>query len=437
MQLFKRSTRAIVTGRRPKTPAPDAGDGTPVSPPGEQVEGLAEGDASPSGNLHLEGINMKFQSIPKWAVGAACGVLFLLIAAVLLLNRTPGTPQTPDIAAGQSIIAVSADSALTAQAVPGDVVRLYDENGESIEALQYVQVYDTAGDNQLLLLVDDNQAAVMVRQTISEKVVLVVHDDSKRAAGLLELQARINDPEITLTLQAAATLAPGETLEPTVHTAIDPVEAILPQVQWTTSDAAVATVENGVITAQGVGQAMICAACGDQEATCTVTVEVPLSAIALSQTETVVAVGETTALTAAADPENATHFSVTWSTVDPAIAIVAEDGTITGVAAGTTTITASSGDITASCTVTVGVHAEIVQLDKTSLELTVGQTAVLTGTIYPGSGVIDTAQFVSSDPAIATVSADGTVTAVAPGTVTVTYRCGGAEAVCTVVIKEP
>lgn len=429
MSFLNRSTRSIVAGRRPKTP-PASTSTDELLPPREQADNAPEESApSPS-----EGIRVKFRSLPQWTLWAIGIVVLLSLTAAALLNRVPSESQTPLIAAGRSIIAVSADPALAGQALPGDVVRLYDKDGEIIEQLQYVQVYDTTESGQLLLLVDDDQAGVMLRQTISKKVVLVVHDDPIRASALLDLQARIIHPTIILDLQSAVSLSPGDMLELEYQATINPIEATLPEIHWTTSDDTVVTVEDGIITAHGVGQATVTGMCAGLEASCVVTVAVPLNAVTLDKTDAVAAVGETLSLTAAPDPADATGFTVVWSTADPAVATVAEDGTVTGVAAGSTTITASCGELSASCTVTVGVHAEIVQLDYTELELSVGQTAALTGTVYPSSGVIDIPAYTSSDPAVAAVAEDGTVTGIAPGTATITVHYGETAASCVVTI---
>ena len=65
-----------------------------------------------------------------------------------------------------------------------------------------------------------------------------------------------------------------------------------------------------------------------------------------------VAAGSTTALTAALTPSGATG-NITWTTSNSAVATVNSSGVVTGVAAGTATITAASGNFSGSCTVTV------------------------------------------------------------------------------------
>ena len=63
--------------------------------------------------------------------------------------------------------------------------------------------------------------------------------------------------------------------------------------------------------------------------------------------------GETLTLTAVASPDHATDKTITWNTSDDKVATVDENGHVTAVAPGTATITATSGDKSASCVVTV------------------------------------------------------------------------------------
>lgn len=422
MDLFHRSTRSIVAGKRPA--AQDKGwqqpDGAGLIPPPEDSQETQERAAEVS----------FLAKCPKWLLPAAAGVTALVVGVILLIILPGGSakaPAEPEALSGQAIVSVQADTALTEQALAGDVVRIYGEDGQPVPELQYVQVYKPT-DGALLLLMDDAQASALVRQSNVPKVVLVVHNDAQRAAELLELQSRINDPEITLTLRSAVSMAPGEALELSLDARIQPQEAALPEVEWASSDPEVATVAGGTVTAGQVGRAVISARCGGVEAQCEVTV----IDLRLSASSVTLGIGEETQVTA-----DAGEFAVSWDSADPEVATVAEDGTVTGVAPGKTVVTATSEDVSVTCQVTVGYRAEVAQLDSQNLTLTVGQTAVLTPTTYPGTDVIDTGAFSSSDPTVLTVAEDGTVTAAAEGTAIVTYQCGAAQASCTVKVEKP
>lgn len=430
--FFKKSTRAIVAGKRPKSLNSDL-EQDPVAPD-------SDGPEQPKNNeFTSEETIMNKIKLPRWAFWTAGGTALALLVIIIILavssgSKAPEGPVLPEIKAGQTVISVQADTALTALTSPGDIVQLYAADGAAVEELQYLQVYKPTADGCLLLLVDSEQAAAIVARDISSKVVLISHDNAERAGDLLALQERINDPEITLKLQSTATMAPGENVELDVYTGIEPAEATLPQVQWQSSDPSIAEVQDGTVLAAGVGQATITATCGDARASCTVAVEVPLVEILLDQKETVLAVGDSLKLTAAPNPQETTHFDVTWSSSDPAIATISEDGTVTGAAPGTVEVTASSGDITAKCTITVGYHAEIVKLDRETISLAIGQTYKLTPSIYPSEDIIDVTEYESSNSKVATVAQDGTVTAVAAGTVTITFRCGEISVKCKVTV---
>lgn len=165
--------------------------------------------------------------------------------------------------------------------------------------------------------------------------------------------------------------------------------------------------------------------------------EVPLTAITLDETVAVV-VGDTTKLTATKVPENTTvKTDITWTSSDETVAAVASDGTVSGLKAGTATITAACGEIKATCEVTVTAEAKPctdVTLDKTTAEVKKGETVTLKATKTP-TDTTDKITWITSDASVATV-ADGVVTGVARGTATITVKCGEKTATCEVSVTE-
>ena len=75
--------------------------------------------------------------------------------------------------------------------------------------------------------------------------------------------------------------------------------------------------------------------------------------LTLSSTAVSIAVAGTSTLTPVSVPSGATAGDVTWSSADESIATVSDAGVVTGVAAGTTIVSAHYGGITANCRVTV------------------------------------------------------------------------------------
>ncbi|MCR5091655.1 MAG: Ig-like domain-containing protein [Bacilli bacterium] len=129
------------------------------------------------------------------------------------------------------------------------------------------------------------------------------------------------------------------------------------EVVWSSETPSIAAVSaTGLVTPVAAGTATIKATQKGGTAYGTYTVRVLTEAIAatsieLDKTEESVAVGGTVTLTPTVAPANSTDL-VEWSTSNAAVATV-EDGVVTGVAAGTATITAKAGDKTATCAITV------------------------------------------------------------------------------------
>ena len=172
--------------------------------------------------------------------------------------------------------------------------------------------------------------------------------------------------------------------------------------------------------------------CGPQEDP-----EVAVSGVSLSQSSLTMEEGGTANLTATVSPSNATNKTVIWSSSNNYVAKVSE-GTVTAIAEGTATITAVVGGKTASCTVTINkkeIAVSSVTLDKTDAELEKGSTLTIRATVNPDDATDKTVTWSSSDDKVATVK-NGTVTAVAAGTATVTAKVGDKSASCTVKVND-
>lgn len=147
-----------------------------------------------------------------------------------------------------------------------------------------------------------------------------------------------------------------------------------------------------------------------------------LIGVALPETPLVLATGETaTAETSytydGETPENA-QPEVVYTSGDETIATVDENGVITGVAEGETTITATVGELSASRTVSVIIPVERLEAESMALHLTDGPAA-LSYTVVP-ENFTGELTFASANNSIATVDADGQITPVAVGDTNVT-----------------
>jgi uncharacterized protein YjdB len=243
---------------------------------------------------------------------------------------------------------------------------------------------------------------------------------------------------VTLDKETATLTAAGATVE--LVATVAPETAADKTVVWSTSNAEVATVdENGVVTAVANGTATITATAGGFSATCEVTVAIKVEMITLNTTwGELTGLGATLQLIATVAPENAVDKTITWSSSTEAVT-VDETGLVTVVAPydGTVTITATAvNGVTATCMLTV--TAMQVTLDKTEVELTAwGATVELVATVAPEDAWDTSVTWTSSDETIATVDANGVVTALANGVVTITATAfDGAKAECVVTVKD-
>ena len=214
-----------------------------------------------------------------------------------------------------------------------------------------------------------------------------------------------------------------------------PKDAEYDGVNWASSNASVASVSNGTVTALKQGTSTITASAGGRSATCTVKVAakiITVTSVTLDKTSLSMKAGDTETLKATVNPTDATDKTITWMSSDVSVVTVSE-GKLTAKDSGTATITAKAGNCTADCTVTVSVDVESVSLDITTLSLSVGESATLTATVKPDNASDKNVVWTSSDNSVATVS-NGRVTAVKAGTATVKATCGGKTAECVVTV---
>ncbi|CCX58483.1 putative uncharacterized protein [Blautia hydrogenotrophica CAG:147] len=161
--------------------------------------------------------------------------------------------------------------------------------------------------------------------------------------------------KITLS-EISITLKPGENHSLTVN--YDPEDTISDKtVTWSTSNPDIVTVENGVVTAVGNGEAAVLAKVGKLSAICQVHVKTPLEGITLSETSISLAKGQYSYLKVGYLPEDSSEYpEVVWSTSDKKVATV-DNGKMSAVGGGDATITATVGTFSESCEVKVYPYA--------------------------------------------------------------------------------
>lgn len=213
---------------------------------------------------------------------------------------------------------------------------------------------------------------------------------------------------------------------------------------WTSSDEEVATVdETGLVTAVGAGEADVTVSVADANISSTTHIKVVILPTGVEAPETLSLElnGEATkALGAKMTPEDATNVKLAYLSSDESVATVDESGNVTAVGVGECTITTTIvADTTATAEdagvdsemlvvpenakaetkVTVGKAIESITLDSNEGVLTVGNTHTIKATVFPEDATDKAVTWKSSDESIATVDAEGNVTAKDTGNVTI------------------
>lgn len=205
---------------------------------------------------------------------------------------------------------------------------------------------------------------------------------------------------------------------------------------WSSSNTDIATVDNnGLVSAVTLGETTITAKCGNVFAECKVTVvPVTVTSVVLDKGFMDINTGETQTLTASVAPDNATDKTIMWNSDLPQIATVDQAGNVTGLAPGTAIITASSGNFSATCRVTVYSPAKMITLSDTELTLEIGQQEDIIPTVDPVN-TTDAIVWSSENTKIVSVDEYGIVEGLSGGTTNVVATCGKVSAVCKITVK--
>lgn len=168
---------------------------------------------------------------------------------------------------------------------------------------------------------------------------------------------------------------------------------------------------------------------------------ISVTSVSLNKASLFLETQQTEVLTATVLPTNASDIKVLWSSSNEEVATVNQSGRVTALKAGTVAITATSEDEgkTATCELTVIQRVTGISLNKSSLTLNTSQTETLVATVSPADASDKEVSWLSSDPAVATVGPDGTVTALKAGTsvVSVTTNDGEFAAECNLTVLQP
>lgn len=248
--------------------------------------------------------------------------------------------------------------------------------------------------------------ATDIRAVLSDELTLTCHVD-------------IQDTILSLNTTDLGSVYTGETR--TLQAILKP-EA---DIQWSSSNPAVATVNHGTVTANAAGTAIIYASANGKTVQCSITVKD--KTISVDRGEATLYEGSSLQLHASGEPAG----TITWRSDDPTIASVDASGNVMAKAPGTVSIRAELNGKTAVVQITV--KAIQVSLDKTSITLYLGYKDKL-NVSYEPSG---TPSWSSENSKIVSVNQNGTLTPVSVGQTIARVKVNGKTAEAKVVVKQP
>ena len=264
-------------------------------------------------------------------------------------------------------------------------------------------------------------------------------------SGVADVTVEQQPRDIALSSQQESFRALGDTVRLTARV-LDanghPVEDVV--VDWVSNDVSVVSVDDsGLVTAIGEGMTSVLATSGPALGSVDFSVEQQAVAVQLSSApDTLRSLGNTFQLTATGLDANGHVTGSTafvWTSADESVVAVSHAGLITAVANGTTDVTATvqDGSASASVSVTVAQRARNVRIAEVVDSLVVGSTYQLAATAYDGNQhVVANASFEwsSSDESVATVDSKGVLAARDAGSVKITAAVMDSDATATITL---
>ena len=230
-------------------------------------------------------------------------------------------------------------------------------------------------------------------------------------------------PVTGIDISGSSNVLKGNTL--TLSAVVKPSSASNKTISWSSDDMSIATINNGTVTGVAAGNTTIWATATDGSGVKTpygIHVLQPVTAITISG-DTVVPVDGSVSLSATVAPANADNPSLRWIVSPSSVAIVSDQGVVTGLQPGQATVTASSVDgsgISKNYDIQVVQQVIAIKIEGDNLIHT-GNTAQFAAIVTSDEPLSDTSvTWSSSDTSVATVDASGVVTGIGNGTAVIT-----------------
>jgi uncharacterized protein YjdB len=337
-----------------------------------------------------------------------------------------------------SIRITPANSSINAKTTEQLVATLYDDNGRVIPGT--ASNWSTSSNSIATV-----SSAGVITGIAKGSAFVTARVGSKRATATVNI---LDIPVASIDVTApASTVSIGQSLQASAILKDADGNVLTGRVvSWQSSNPALATVtSSGLITGVAIGQVTISAISdGKIGATAVAVTQKPVASVAITPANGSAMIGQSAQLKADALDASGTAIggkTFAWQSSNPSIATVSASGLVSTLAAGTTTISASTDGVSGSTGFTVTtVPVASVTVEPSSVQLSVGGTAQLSASAKDATGAALTqrvTQWASANPAVASLSSTGLLTAVGPGNTTVTATVDGVSGSAAVAVAPP
>lgn len=294
--------------------------------------------------------------------------------------------------------------------------------------------------NGTVYAVKEGQASIMVTTVDGGFVALCkVNVKAKTVlAESLSLSAQTLKLSVSEKVQLVATLQPENVTNKSLH--------------WSSTDSSIATVsDNGLVTGISEGNAQIIVTTTDGSniaAICDITVEkkfISIVSLSINPSSLRIVTGAEMAINAIITPGDATNQNLKWYSTNPNVASISNNGVITALQEGNTTIIATTQDgsnLSATCQVEVykeQILVSSIELNPQTIYGEEGDTYQIVATILPDDADNKTIVWYSNNIEIASVDYNGIVTLKSKGSAVITATSSDSSQVkaeCNVIVSE-
>ena len=205
-----------------------------------------------------------------------------------------------------------------------------------------------------------------------------LNEDQNGVQGEYYQEVEVQKSNLTITPQSPVSVRKGDTAKLTLKAMTSyendlggrwspaKMDVLLTnQATWRSANSSIATVDSsGDVTGRAPGNTVITATYGGKDYTFNVEVTKPLTGISLKESEVCLHNSESAQMEIVPEPiDTKDELAATWKSGDESLATVDQNGKITAVSEGKTTVTATVGEFTATCRVTVS-HYDLVSVEN-------------------------------------------------------------------------